>query len=67
MTVMLFLYPRPPPPAPLVPPPAPTATTDTEVTPAGATQEYVPAVVYACWPITAGVALLLAALAGPLP
>lgn len=26
-----------------------------------------PAVVYACWPMTAGVTLLLAALAGPVP
>jgi hypothetical protein len=31
-------------------PPPPTATTLTDVTPVGATHEYVPAVVYACWP-----------------
>jgi hypothetical protein len=49
-------------------PPAPTTTAETEVTPDGATQEYVPAVVYACCPVTAvGVIELDAALAGPVP
>ena len=34
------------------PPPPPTATTLTLVTPTGATQLKVPAVVYACCPVT---------------
>jgi hypothetical protein len=55
---MLFFQPRPPPPPPPElhwyppPPPPPTATTLTDVTPAGAVHEYVPAVVYATCPET---------------
>jgi hypothetical protein len=49
-------------------PPAPTATTETEVTPAGATHEYVPGVVYDCDPAADGVVTeLLAELQGPVP
>jgi hypothetical protein len=54
--VILFLHARPPPDPPHVlevappPPPPPIATTQTEVTPAGAVQLYVPGVVYSCWP-----------------
>jgi hypothetical protein len=55
-------YPVPP------PPPPPTATADALVTPAGATQLYVPGVVYVAHVTgTAGVTLLDAALHGPVP
>ena len=56
------MYPRPPPPNA----PPPTATTATEVTPVGATQDYVPGEVNAAQVTgTAGVAPLLAALNAP--
>jgi hypothetical protein len=45
----LFLYPRPPPP-PEALAPGPTVTTETDLTPTGATQEYVPGVVYTADP-----------------
>lgn len=68
---MEFTYLRPaPPPARnrVPPPPPPTATTATDVTHAGATHEYVPAVVYDCELAAADVVIeLLAALAGPVP
>jgi hypothetical protein len=49
---MLFLYPKPPPALYCEKYfiPGPTQTTDTDVTPAGATQVKVPAVVNASWP-----------------
>ena len=70
----MFLYPNPPP-LPLVkfgqvnlpPPPPPIATAATEVTPVGATQEKVPAVVNVAQVATGTVTLLEAALAGPVP
>ena len=52
----------------LADPPPPTATTETDVTPAGATQVYEPTVVYDCDPGGAGVVIeLLVALADPVP
>jgi hypothetical protein len=65
VTDILFLYLNEP--AALSPPP-PTTTAETEVTPAGATQENVPAVTYASCPCTkVGVMLFEAALHGPVP
>jgi hypothetical protein len=56
-------------PYPPEPPPPPTTTAEILVTPDGATQEKVPAVVYASCPVTGstGVTLLLAALGTLLP
>jgi hypothetical protein len=68
----LFLYPKPPPPPPdppiFPPPPTPIASTDTDVTPVGATHEYVPGVKnVVSTPSEVGVMLFEAALAGPVP
>jgi hypothetical protein len=51
----------------LPPPPPPTTTTATLVTPVGATQLYVPGIVYAAHVACAAVILLDAALQAPAP